>query len=152
MRICKRIIFPVKFPMFNQCLPKLFVRTMFLLYVLGICLALSTSRLARVEQVSCLRYESDDSHSAHRLRPSGSAGLDAVEEHALRLEIIKHKILKKLGLKEAPRVDQRLSSKIASMDSCFSTFKQRGSSEENNLFQRFRFEVQALSLSKISNC
>lgn len=107
--------------MFNQCLPtvveKLSMRTMFLLYFLGVCLALHTSHLARVGHVSCARFErTHESGSYEQLRPSGSTGLDASEERVLRLEIIKQKILKKLGLKEAPQVDARLSSRIASMD------------------------------------
>ena len=106
--------------MFSQCpltVERISVYTMFLLYFFGICLALNASHLVRVEQVSCARY---NSHTADKLRPSGSAGLDAGEEHALRLEIIKQKILKKLGLKEAPQVDARLSGRIASMDFQFS--------------------------------
>lgn len=129
VRIFQRIKFPVNFPMFAQCLSKLFVPTMFLLYFLGICLALSTSRLAHVEQVSCLQFESEEEHNAHRLRPSATVRPNAIEEYAIRLEIIKHKILKKLGLKEAPRVDQRLSNKIASK---FSNWK----------FSKFEFQTK----------
>ena len=96
------------------------MHTMFLLYLLGICLALSTSHLTRVERVSCARYEAQ---STYELQPGQPTGLDAKEEHVLRLEILKQKILKKLGLKEAPQVDARLSSRIASKE--FSIFESK---------------------------
>lgn len=84
---------------------------MFILYIyIVIFLTVNTSQLTRVEPVSCTRYESDNK----QLLSISAFNSDKKDEQTLRLEVIKQKILKKLGLEEAPKVDEQISNSIAS--------------------------------------
>ena len=92
---------------------------MFMLYILGICLAVNSSHLTRIDHVSCSRYDYDSSIdlSNYKLNIPVEPIIKFVEkkdEQLIRLEIIKHKILKNLGLKDVPLVDENVSNKIAS--------------------------------------
>lgn len=93
---------------------------MLMFYILGICLAVNSSHITRVDQVSCSRY---DYSGSIELSNNGKLNLPTVEpiiklakkdEQLVRIEIIKQKILKKLGLTDIPLVDENASNKIAS--------------------------------------
>ena len=90
---------------------------MLLFYILGICFAVNSSHIALVEQVSCSRYDenAEPTEQSAKLWPISQISSDKKDEQIVRLEVIKQKILKKLGLKNAPQVDKQVSNKIASM-------------------------------------
>lgn len=102
---------------------------MLMFYVLGMCLATNTTLLAKLDQPSCSKLHahgydahqpetSSEGQTLPTVNKSGQTNDDdqklydqllEQEEEKIRLEYIKQKILKKLGMTKAPQPDPQFS-------------------------------------------
>ena len=89
---------------------------MLILYILSICLAINTS-FTNSHQVACSRFNSASFDLSNKLQPIEQLNLDSKDEELVRLEMIKQKILRVIGLKDPPQIDEKISNRIASRNS-----------------------------------